>query len=525
MTDTGYWALLLAVVTCVFYSVGRWIVRERQKCFNAFKDTGVPGPPIQSLINGNADAYWKPTHIESLAGWLNEYEEIFGFFLGDVPIVVVKDLDMIKKIFAQDFSNFNGRGHILHMYELQPLFSNHLVFCKGRTWKDTRTCMSQFFTPAKLKMVMPCLKDAERQFIEKLGVNAESGSELEITSYCERFTFDVISKAAFGIDTGVQRNPENPLFQTTRAVFPNFMKGRLYNICQNLYHWPWLLKGPLNLINLYMENPLAKLANKAKVVIEFRRKNPEVNRPDMAQILLDNELGRRTAIDADVCVQKDQGSLTTTAIDAIAANCASLFNAGHDTTKLTLTYWFYLMGKHPDIQEKMRKEALQAYEVEGEHLSTETLTTLPYTNQVISETLRMYPPVITFTTRSAEEDWRYGKYLIRKGTSVMVPLYQLHHDPQYWDEPEKFDPERFSPENKHLINPIAYQPFGIGPRVCIGQRLALLELASVTTQVLRHFRISLGPSQKPNLELSTYSLFAAPKDGVWIQVEKLSTLE
>lgn len=211
-------------------------------------------------------------------------------------------------------------------------------------------------------------------------------------------------------------------------------------------------------------------------------------------------------------------------MDGIASNCMSIFTAGYDTTRLALTFWFYCMGKNPDVQERMREEVLQAYEKQGDHLSMETLTNLSYTNQVISETLRLYPPLMTFTTRSAEEDWRYGKYLIKKGTSVMVPLYQLHHDPQYWVEPEKFDPDRFSPENKHLINPIAYQPFGIGPRVCIGQRLSLLELASVSTQVLRHFRISLGPSQKPHLELCTYAIMLAPKDNLWIKLEKLNAV-
>ncbi|KAH9365451.1 hypothetical protein HPB48_008903 [Haemaphysalis longicornis] len=96
---------------------------------------------------------------------------------------------------------------------------------------------------------------------------------------------------------------------------------------------------------------------------------------------------------------------------------------------------------------------------------------------------------------SSREDRRYGKYLIKKGTSVMVPVYQLHRDPLYWEDPEKFDPDRFSPENKHLINPYVYQPFGLGPRNCVGQRLGLLEFASVAAQVLRHFRITLGPSQ------------------------------
>ncbi|XP_077557519.1 cytochrome P450 3A31-like isoform X1 [Haemaphysalis longicornis] len=525
MEYIGYWAWILALATCVIYSISWWVIRKRRECFDAFKDTGIPGPPIQSLIRGNADSFWKPTQIDSLQQWLNRYGDVFGFFLGTVPIVVVKDLDMIKEIFAKDFSNFDARGHMMRMYELQSVFSENVMFSKGRAWKDTRNCMAQFFTPAKLKMVLPSLFDAQSQFIEKLSVNAENGDELEVGSYCEQFTFDVISKAAFGIDTEVQRNPQNTLFQTAVATTPNLLEGFMYHACQNLHNWPWLLKAPLKLMSMLIKNPFAEMADKSKAVIEFRFHNPEVNRPDMAQILLDHKLGRRNGVRAEGLELKNPEPFTPVTMDAISANCVSIFLAGYDTTRLALTYWFYLMGKHPDVQKRMREEVLNAYKLEGDHLSTETLTSLSYTNQVISETLRLYPPVITFTTRRAEDDWRHGRYLIKKGTSVMVPVYHIQRDPLYWVDPDKFDPDRFSPENKHLINPLVYQPFGIGHRVCIGQRLALLELASVTAEVLRHFRILLGPSQKPHLELKTTALLAVPRDDVWIQVQKLNTVK
>ncbi|KAL1473247.1 hypothetical protein MTO96_038813, partial [Rhipicephalus appendiculatus] len=205
----------------------------------------------------------------------------------------------------------------------------------------------------------------------------------------------------------------------------------------------------------------------------------------------------------------------------LASNCMVVFIAGYDTTRMVLTNWFYVMGRYPEVQEKMRLEVLEAFAKEGDHLSLPTLTALRYSNQVISETMRLFPPVILFTSRCADEDYRYGKYIIKKGTSVVVPTYQLHHDPEYWNEPEKFDPERFSPENKGLINPTAYQPFGLGPRICLGQRLALAELASATAQVLRHYRITLGKSQKRDLELDTYSFMAAPKEKVFIRLRRL----
>ncbi|XP_077556047.1 cytochrome P450 3A7-like isoform X2 [Haemaphysalis longicornis] len=479
--DAGCCAWVVLLLTCGFYAFGRWVVRERRKCFDTFKDTGIPGPPIQSLIKGNADAFWKPTQIESLDRWLEEYGDVFGFFLGDAPVVVVKDLDMIKEIFVKDFGNFSSRG------------------------------------------VLPSLLDAESQFIKILGENADTGAEVDIKEHCERFTFDAIAKAAFGIDTGVQRDPRNPIFQTVLKVLPNMMEGFVYQMGQSLFHWSWLLKVPIKVTNLFISNPFAEMIKKAKGVIEYRRRNPQVSLPDMAQILLDDALDRRDAAAKASSKTISRAPLPAVTMQKMATNSMFVFLGGYDPAQSVLTYWFYLMGKYPDVQERMRQEALEAFEMEGDHLSLKTLTNLCYANQVISETLRIYPPVITTTTRGAERDCQYGRYVIKKGTTVLAPTNQLHHDPLYWVNPEKFDPDRFSPDNKHLVNPIAYQPFGIGPRMCLGQRLALVQLASVTTQVLRHFRITLGPCQKPHLELDTYAVAAVPRDKVWIQLERLNS--
>lgn len=516
-------AQLIAVVIWVFCSIGYWLICQRRKCFDAFKDTGVPTVPLRSLINGNSDEYWTPTVIERLDRWLGEYGDVFGFFMGDTPMLVVKDLHMINEIFIKESSKFHGRGRTLHIYEMDPLFKRYMLLSKGAVWKESRTCMSHFFTTSKLKAVMPSMLHALQQFIDILGEHADRGVEVDINSLCERFTFDAISKVAYGIDTNVQRNPEVPMFQNALAVVPKLNAGFFYNLGQNLYHWRSLLKVPAKLLGTLYSNPLAEMTKKTTDVIQYRRMNPQVGLPDMAQILLDglvnaeNSAAKKNKANVDITAP-----LPTETLNQLSSNCMTVFIGGYDTTRLALTFWFYVMGKHPDVQEKMRVEVLGAIEKEGDHLSYQTLVALPYTNQVISETLRMYPPLTTFTSRCADEDCRYGKYLIRKGTSVTVPTYQLHHDPKYWDEPEKFKPERFSPENKDRINPTVYQPFGLGPRICIGQRLALLELASATTQILRHYRIELGASHKHDLELDTYSYLLVPKDGVQIRLHRLN---
>lgn len=522
MFQLEYASVFLSGVLFLCYLIGRWLISQRKKCFEAFEGTGVPTPPLRSLINGNTDEFLKPSQIESLGRWLNEYGDVFGFYLGDIPFVVVKDPDMIREIFAKEFNNFNRRGHLLRAHELDPITRRNFVLVGGHQWKTTRTCMQQFFTTAKLKVVMPALHDAQREFVNILGECADSGAEVDIGERCERLTFDVISKSAFNLDTRVQRSSENPLFQKALQCFPGIMSGFMYSLSLNLYHWTWAYKIFHKLFGCFFTNPLSEMTKYAAELIKFRHQNPQVDVPDMAQLLLDDALGKNNAETTKKEAQQAiPVSLSQEKLYELATNCMDVFLGGYDTTRLALTFWFYLMGKHPDVQEKMRTEVLEAFKKEEDELSVQTLMGLTYTNQVLSETLRMYPPIITFTTRCADEDYRYGKYLIKKGTSVMVPTYQLHRDPQFWTDPETFDPDRFSPENKHLIKPGVYQPFGLGVRICVGQRLALLEMASVTSQVLRRFRITHGPSQKPDMELFTYAFLLAPKKTVWIQLHKL----
>ncbi|XP_075559306.1 putative cytochrome P450 6a21 [Dermacentor variabilis] len=127
---------------------------------------------------------------------------------------------------------------MFHIYEQDPLFAKYLIFSKGSAWKRSRNCMSQFFTSSKLRAVMPSLLHAQKQFIDVPGEHADRDVDVDISSLCERFTFDVIGKAAYGIDTGVQRNPDHPLFKGALAVLPNVTSGFYHLLPPLLPPWP-----------------------------------------------------------------------------------------------------------------------------------------------------------------------------------------------------------------------------------------------------------------------------------------------
>jgi cytochrome P450 len=117
---------------------------------------------------------------------------------------------------------------------------------------------------------------------------------------------------------------------------------------------------------------------------------------------------------------------------------------------------------------------------------------LEYTRMVIDETLRLYPPAWVIGRHSLSED-QLGQYRIPKDTNCLIPVYYIHRDPRYWNEPEKFDPERFSKENSKGRHKFVFFPFGGGPRLCIGNNFALMEMQIIVPMLVRAFRLTKSP--------------------------------
>ncbi|KAH7950109.1 hypothetical protein HPB49_019698 [Dermacentor silvarum] len=135
----------------------------------------------------------------------------------------------------------------------------------------------------------------------------------------------------------------------------------------------------------------------------------------------------------------------------------------------------------------------------------------------------MYPYTTpsSATSRQAEDDFEWNGMKFKAGTCIMSPTYQLHRDPRYWADPDTFDPERFSQENESSIHKMAFQPFGVGPRHCVGFQMARLELRYTLARLVQRYRIELGESQKGEMRMSGYAMVSAPENGPWLKFYKL----
>ncbi|KUL41541.1 cytochrome P450 [Actinoplanes awajinensis] len=170
----------------------------------------------------------------------------------------------------------------------------------------------------------------------------------------------------------------------------------------------------------------------------------------------------------------------------------TLLLAGHETTASTLSWTLHLIDKHPEVRERLRQEAV---EVLGDRAPVfEDLHRLTYTSMVLEEAMRLFPPVWILPRKSLEADV-VGGYRVPAGSDVLICPYTLHRHPEFWPEPDRFDPERFDRSRASDRPRYAYIPFGAGPRFCVGNHLGLMEAAFVLATLVRDLRLESPPGR------------------------------
>jgi cytochrome P450 len=188
----------------------------------------------------------------------------------------------------------------------------------------------------------------------------------------------------------------------------------------------------------------------------------------------------------------DENSSETMSDQQLRDEIITLILAGHETTATALTWTWFLLAQHPEVEAKLRDEISV---LSGRLPTMADLENLPYTDMVIKESMRLYPPA-GGVSRQAIEDVTLGEHMIPKGSSLAISTFVMHRDPKYFPEPEKFTPERFSKERATEIPRYAYLPFGAGPRVCIGNAFAMMEARLILATVLQRFTLQLVPGQQ-----------------------------
>lgn len=407
-----------------------------------------------------------------------KYGKVYGMFEGGKPSLFVADPELIKQILVRDFLKLPNRRSAKFDH---PLLDNMMSVVSYKRWKVIRSVSTPAFSSAKLNKMFGLIQSCVDVTTRHLTEAAERSEDLELNQFYGNYTLDVIGRCAFGTIVDSHSDQSNEFVAQAKKLF-----GVKINIGLILrFVLPPL--GKLLNVKLFNAQSVTYYQALSSSAMETRRK-AQTRQDDFLQMMIDAQVkGRTTDLphggedDVDKCFDIDSKlsdeavpSSKTLSEDEALAQCIMFILAGHGTTKSVVAFSIYLLVLNPEAQRKLRKEVDECFKEHGAQPSMEVIDKLPYLHGVISESLRMYPPASRLE-RETTDDYILGNTGIKvpKGCVVAVPVWAIHHDPQYFPDPYSFKPERFSEEQASSIPPYVYLPFGAGPRNCIGVRLGL----------------------------------------------------
>ncbi|KAI2474288.1 hypothetical protein C4B38_000356 [Diabrotica virgifera virgifera] len=378
-----------------------------------------------------------------------------------------------------------------------------------QTWRDMRSILSPLFTSSKLKIMYNLMSECAENVTKYFRNQKDGVFEVTMKDLSARYANDIIATTAMGFQVDSIGDPENVFYKMAKIV-------------SNLSSfWRMIVK-----LEFYEGESRRFFRNLIKDAV-YARKAESIVRPNMIHLMIQaqNKLKEKPQ-NSDVVNEDNNLEIT---MEDITAHALIFFIAGFESSSGLMCYMAYELVVNPDIQTRLRQEIDEAFEECNGTLSYEAVMKMKYLDMVVSETMRKWPNFVstdrvctkeyTIKAQTAEEI----DLIIEKGTVLQLPIYAIQNDPKNFPDPQRFDPERFSAENKDRINPYAYIPFGVGPRVCIGTRFALMQTKIFFAHLLHEFEIIPTTKTKIPFEISKKSFNLSTKDGIHVALKKLVT--
>ena len=301
------------------------------------------------------------------------------------------------------------------------------------------------------------------EFTDRLLLGWSDGRTIDLQAEMMRLTLEIVAKALFGAELGGESAEVGEAMETLMHCFIASTSSPIIV--------PRWLPTPNN---LRVAGAIRRLDRVLYQIIARRRESGGEDGGDLLSMLLhaqDEESGRRMT---------DR---------QLRDECMTLFLAGHETTANTLSWAWFLLSGNPEAEVRLHEEVDRV--LAGRLPTLADLPALPYTERVVTEALRLYPPG-WMLGREATEPLELGGYRVARGTTVFMPACVIHRDPRWYQAPEAFRPERWADGLMQRIPRYAYFPFGGGPRICIGNNFALMEAALVLATIARRYRLRLS---------------------------------
>jgi len=430
-------------------------------------------------------------------------EKYCGLIENSYNVLLLKDMDLIKKILIKEFEHFPNRRDFFAWAKDDSILKKMLTAMNGDEWKDLRNTLTPAFTTGKIRRMMESFNNVGREWAASLKgqAKANGGSlKIDVIPCVNTYTVDVIASAVFGFKAGTIQNP-NSDFATMAGRFSNFPRIKMIFAFQ----FPQLLKG-LGISVMNME-ALAWFEQILSPGLQERLSGGRKHN-DFLQMLAEAKKGELKAVEEDEMSEFEKeahdhlksGKKVLLTNDVMNAQSLLFFLAGFATTTNFITFMLYALAAHQDVQERLRKELGKIAKNDGD-FDYDELGQLEYLEMFVCEVLRKFPAANRLE-RICAKDYKDPEtgLTIPKGTLVAIPVTSIHMEPKYYPNPDKFDPEgHFGSEVKKDRSPYAYLPFGSGPRNCIGMRFALIEGKAAVAHIVHHFKVE--PTDKTPLPM------------------------
>uniref|UniRef100_A0A1I8P5Q4 Cytochrome P450 n=1 Tax=Stomoxys calcitrans TaxID=35570 RepID=A0A1I8P5Q4_STOCA len=516
-------SLYLTLGLCVIL----YILLKRH--YTKWKRLGLPSDEQPSLIYGSLTKVGRRELPFGLA--LHEiyhkfHQKFVGIYLLFKPTILIRDAEIVHDIMTTSFDSFHDRG--IYVDEEHNPMSANLLSLKGAKWRTLRTKLTPSFSSGKLKAMFETVDDVAQRLIDHMSrqLLEEEGEKtqqtFEMKSLLITYTVDIVGSVIFGLELDSFANPDNEFRLLTNRLFNDStllqqIQGIMGFVCPPVA----LVLGRLGV----RDNITYRLRDIVQQTIEYREKHG-VTRKDLLQLLIQLRNTGKISDDSDQLwstVETAADNLKSMSIDIIAANSFLFYMAGSETTASTTSYTIYELAMNPEVLEKARQDVDKAMEKHGldkhKRLTYDAIQDMSYLDLCIMETLRKYP-ALPFLNRECTQDYQVpeSKFVIQKGTAVIVSLFSLHRDPEYFPRPLEYIPERFLKDQMDY-NPIAYMPFGQGPRQCIAQRMGLVNVKAALAKILANFNIEIMPHKEVEFEFHTAPVLV-PKGGLPVTLSK-----
>ncbi len=397
---------------------------------------------------------------------LARYGDMAHYKVAKTEIYFVNHPDYIREVLVTKQRNFT-KGNSVTL--LKDLIGEGLLTSEG----DFHLRQRRLAQPAFHKKRIAAYADIMSGYADKRQQNWEAGQTFDMAEEMRLVTLAIVTKTLF--DTDVE-GENKELAESLDA----------------LHDWAERVLLPLPLAKLMGKLPIRSTSNfnkgrkyldaKMYEMIKERRASGE-DQGDLLSMLIQ-------ALD-------EEGDHTGMSDAQVHDEVLTFFLAGHETTALALTWTWYLLSQHPEVEAKLHAELDS---VLGGRLPTiEDLPRLPYTEMVFAEAMRLYPPAYA-TSRWTVTETKLGDYTLPPQSLVLISPYVMHRDPRYFPDPEKFDPERWTPEKKAKLPKLAYFPFGAGARLCIGEPFAWMEGELILATLAQRWQMRLVPGHPVKLD-------------------------